>query len=71
MLLGRGGSGPRMRGEDLISGAERLLENSSLGEGGGEGVEDSTIRRVRLCVGEAPSQEEHGVDGRGRMCSGG
>jgi len=32
---------------DRGSGAERLRENSSLGEGDGEGMEDSTIRRAR------------------------
>jgi hypothetical protein len=32
---------------DLGSGAERLRGNSSLGEGEREGIEDSTIRRVR------------------------
>jgi hypothetical protein len=54
MLLGRP-SGSLGRGEEAKAGAERLLENSGLGEDGGEGGEDSTIRRVRLRVGEAPS----------------
>lgn len=46
MLPGRtwGSVGRRM---DRGSGAERLRENSSLGEGDGEGMEDSTIRRAR------------------------
>jgi hypothetical protein len=64
MLLGRtSGSLGRGEAEDLITGAERLLENSGgLGDGGGEGVEASTIRRVRLSVGEeAPSRDSLGL----------